>query len=184
MRHRASLSSGVVNQFLIDRCLVAALLSACGHNRRMQIAACEIQKRRPVWRRRMAELMLPESEVSIDEGCAHGRKFRRSQVMCAQEPIDRSGVDLSQEHSLCVGPRIAGWISVPVAGAGAAPDEPGPWGAQGNQLVIVDGKIAGCQGPTESDKISVEPVIERGAGHIRHLLAEDMPVKLGAAFAG
>ena len=44
--------------------------------------------------------------------------------------------------------------------------------------------FAGRERPGVFEEVARHPVVLAGAGHVAHLLAEDVPVELGAALAG
>jgi hypothetical protein len=124
----------------------------------------------------VAAAVLSERDVSVDERRLHRRKLGRAETLLAQELVDRTGTDRSQEHSLRIDPAAFDlWRS--------HADEHGPRCAQCDQLVRVHGQIAGVQWPRILDEISGDPVVFAGAGDVLDLLAEVAPVELGAAFS-
>ncbi len=92
-----------------------------------------------------------------------------------EKSVDRSGTRRREEHAFRVDPAIAF--------DSAAADEYGPGRAQSDQLVGVDGKIAGRERSGIFQEIAGHPVILLRPGNIAHLLAKDVPVELRACFA-
>ena len=79
---------------------------------------------------------------------------------------------------------IAAGVAVLIQPVRASTDEHRPRRTQSNQFVIVHGHVGHRQRPVIFEKISRHPVVLAGGRHIAHLLAVNMTVKLGPAFAG
>ena len=75
-----------------------------------------------------------------------------------------------------IGPRIAIRIRIPIARIRPASDKQRSRGTQRNQLVIVHRQIARVQRPSVTQKLAIEPVIQRRPRKVGNLLSVDVPV--------
>src|ERR1700691_6249353 len=63
-----------------------------------QVTAGEGQEKWPVRAGRMARVMFPKRQISVQETGFHGRHFIGPQSLFSEKLVDRSGVSRGQEH--------------------------------------------------------------------------------------
>ena len=123
----------------------------------------------------MSAAVLSKGYIAIDQRSFDRRKSRRAHILLAQQFIDRSGRNSSQEHALRVHPAIA-------LGSSAA-DEDRPRRAQCNQFIGIDRQILRMERPRILKEVPCHPVILLRAGYIFNGLAPVAAIEIRASHA-